>query len=311
MANNIHPVEPRHITVLLNEAVTALEIKSNGSYVDATFGRGGHSRRILSKLGSTGKLTVFDKDPEAIMEAKTIKDNRLEIWHQGFVHLDKLPPSSIDGLLFDLGVSSPQLDDPLRGFSFRHEGPLDMRMDTTQGIPLSEWLATVDVKLLADIIRDYGEDRFALSIAKSIDRYRHERGTIRSTTELAQIVASAVKTREQGKDPATRTFQALRIYINRELEELSKALEMSLRILRPGGKLVVISFHSLEDRIVKKFIRHHSREVVDRKHLFSPKLPLMLREVDRLMPSALEVMNNPRARSAVMRTAERTEALYK
>jgi 16S rRNA (cytosine1402-N4)-methyltransferase len=310
MLNDTDAVGAQHTTVLLEEAVTALAVKAHGTYVDSTFGRGGHSRLILSRLGPAGKLIVFDKDPAAIVEAKTIKDNRIKIYHQGFAHLDVLPPSSVDGLLFDLGVSSPQLDDPLRGFSFRHDGPLDMRMDTTQGVPLSEWLSKANVPTLTDVIRDYGEERFALSIAKAIDRYQQERGSIRSTAELAQIVASAVKTREQGKDPATRTFQAFRIYINRELEELEKALEIALRILRPEGKIVVISFHSLEDRIVKRFIQKHSREIVDRKHLFAPSVPLMLRGLKRVMPSKIEIFKNPRSRSAVMRVAERTEAPY-
>jgi 16S rRNA (cytosine1402-N4)-methyltransferase len=295
---------------LLNEAVAALAIKGDGQYVDATFGRGGHSRLILSQLGTNGRLTVFDKDPQAIAEAQRIEDARLAIRHQGFVHLDELPNEFADGLLFDLGVSSPQIDDPERGFSFRHDGPLDMRMDTTQGATVAEWLATVDRSTLAEVIRDYGEERFAQQIAKAIDHRRQERGAIRSTSELAQIVAGAVKTREPGKDPATRTFQAFRIYINRELEELTQALHASLRVLRPGGRLVVISFHSLEDRIVKQFIQSHAREVVDRKHLFAPPTPLRLRALGRVMPSAAEVAQNPRARSAVMRIAERTDVSY-
>lgn len=313
--NTNHILTPEHTTVLLADAVTALAVKSGGHYVDATFGRGGHSRLILSKLENTGQLTVFDKDPQAIATAQAMKsarsnagadEARFDIRHQGFVHLDELSTASVDGLLFDLGVSSPQLDDPKRGFSFRQDGPLDMRMNTTQGITVAQWLETASIAKLVEVIRDYGEERFAPSIAKAIDRYRQAHGPIRTTSELAQIVAGAVKTREPGKNPATRTFQAFRIYINRELEELVQALEASLRILRPGGRLVVISFHSLEDRMVKQFMARHARETVDRRQPFATSTPLHLRIVERVMPSVDEIARNPRARSAVMRVAERT-----
>jgi 16S rRNA (cytosine1402-N4)-methyltransferase len=299
-----------HQTVLLNEAVQALDINPDGHYVDATFGRGGHSRLILEQLSLKGRLTVFDKDPLAVQSAQELAalDGRLSIRHEGFCHLGELGAASADGLLMDLGVSSPQIDDPERGFSFRNDGPLDMRMDTTRGQSVAQWLETAEVSTLAEVIRDYGEERFAQSIAKAIDRRRQERGHFRTTAELAEVVAGAVKTREPGKDPATRTFQAFRIFINAELEELQQALEASLQVLRPGGKLVVISFHSLEDRMVKQFMARHSRAVVDRRVPFAEPAPMALRSLKRVMPSDEEVKGNPRSRSAVMRVAERTEA---
>jgi 16S rRNA (cytosine1402-N4)-methyltransferase len=296
-----------HHTVLLNEAVDALAIQPEGAYIDATFGRGGHSRLVLSSLGPQGRLTVIDKDPLAVAEAQSLDDARVSIRHEGFAHLADLPAGSADGLLMDLGVSSPQIDDPQRGFSFRHNGPLDMRMDPTRGQSVAQWLETADIPTLAEVIREYGEERFAQQIAKAIDRRRQERGPIRTTAELAEVVAGAVKTREPGKDPATRTFQAFRIFINAELEELQQALEASLHVLRPGGRLVVISFHSLEDRIVKQFIAKHSREVVDRRVPFAMPAALKLRALGRVMPSDAEVKANARSRSAVMRVAERTD----
>ena len=296
-----------HHTVLLNEAVDALSVQPDGHYIDATFGRGGHARLILSRLGAAGGLTVFDKDPQAIASAQALGDVRLNWRHEGFAHLADLPPASADGLLMDLGVSSPQIDDPQRGFSFRHDGPLDMRMDPTRGQSVAQWLETADIPTLAEVIREYGEERFAQPIAKAIDRCRQERGPLRTTAELAEVVAGAVKTREPGKDPATRTFQAFRIFINAELEELQQALAASLKVLRPGGRLVVISFHSLEDRIVKQFMAAHAREVVDRRVPFAGPAALRLKLLGRTMPSAAEVGANPRARSAVMRVAQRTD----
>jgi len=207
----------------------------------------------------------------------------------------------------DLGVSSPQIDAPGRGFSFRFDGPLDMRMDTTRGESVAQWLASAEVGQIAEVIREYGEERFAGPIAKAIVARRQERGPVASTAELADLVAGAVKTREPGQNPATRTFQALRIFINAELEELRQALEASLALLQPGGRLVVISFHSLEDRIVKQFIAQHSKEVYDRRAPFAAPQPMRLRALDRIKPGAAEVVANPRARSAVMRVAERTE----
>ena len=207
----------------------------------------------------------------------------------------------------DLGVSSPQIDDASRGFSFRHDGPLDMRMDTTAGQSVAQWLAQASVAQITEVIRDYGEERFAGPIAKAIDRHRRERGPLASTAELAQVVAGTVKTREPGKDPATRTFQAFRIFINAELEELRQALEASLNLLKPQGRLVVISFHSLEDRIVKQFMAAHARQVYDRRAPMAAPQPMKLELVGRIMPSAAEVAANPRARSAVMRVAQRTQ----
>jgi 16S rRNA (cytosine1402-N4)-methyltransferase len=300
-----------HQTVLLNEAVDALAINPDGHYVDATFGRGGHARLILQRLSPAGRLTVFDKDPQAVAEAQALAaaDARVTVRHEGFRHLGELEPACVHGVLMDLGVSSPQIDDPERGFSFRHNGPLDMRMDTTRGQSVAQWLETADVSTLSEIIREYGEERFAQPIAKAIDRRRQERGPFRTTGELAEVVAGAVKTREPGKDPATRTFQAFRIFINAELEELQQALEASLQVLGAGGQLVVISFHSLEDRMVKQFMARHSRAVVDRRVPFQEPKPMALHKVRRVMPSQAEVKANPRSRSAVMRVAERTEVV--
>jgi len=296
-----------HRTVLLNEAVDALQLNPDGHYIDATFGRGGHSRLILSKLSLQGRLTAFDKDLDAIAEAATINDPRFSIRHEGFSHLGELPASSASGILLDLGVSSPQIDNAARGFSFRGNGPLDMRMDTTRGQSVAEWLADASIDSMTEVIREYGEERFAGQVAKAIDRWRNERGPLGSTAELAEVVASAVKTREPGKDPATRTFQAFRIFINAELEELQQALVASLKVLQPGGRLVVISFHSLEDRIVKQFIAEHSREVFDRRAPFAEPKAMKLNALGRVKPSEAEVAGNPRSRSAMMRVAERTE----
>jgi 16S rRNA (cytosine1402-N4)-methyltransferase len=295
----------QHTTVLLSEAVDALDIQPDGTYVDATFGRGGHSRLILSKLSPQGRLIAFDKDLDAIAAAEQIQDPRFSIRHQGFTHLDELDAGAIDGVLMDLGVSSPQIDNPARGFSFRNDGPLDMRMDTTRGQSVCEWLAEAEVQHIAEVIREYGEERFALQIAKAIDARRQERGVPTTTSELAQLVADTVKTREPGKDPATRTFQAFRIFINAELEELQQALDATLHVLRPYGRLAVISFHSLEDRIVKQFIAQHAREVYDRRAPFAPPQVMDFKAVQRIKPSAEEIANNPRARSAILRVAER------
>ena len=305
-----------HATVLLNEAVDALfnnvidpaSPEFDGTYVDATFGRGGHSRMILSRLSPLGRLIAFDRDPDAVAQANAIVDERFSIRHDAFSHLADLPGGSVAGILMDLGVSSPQIDNPVRGFSFRFNGPLDMRMDTTRGESVAQWLETAETDRIAEVIREYGEERFAGPIAKAIVARRQERGPISTTSELAQLVADTVKTREPGKDPATRTFQALRIFINAELEELQQALEASLAVLEPGGRLVVISFHSLEDRIVKQFIAAHSREVFDRRAPFAAPKALPLRALDRVKPTASEVAANPRSRSAIMRVAQRVDA---
>jgi 16S rRNA (cytosine1402-N4)-methyltransferase len=305
----------QHRTVLLDEAVDALVTRADGVYVDGTFGRGGHSRAILAKLAEAGRLIAFDKDPLAIATAATIEDPRFSIVHESFASLrDALASRGVgrvSGVLLDLGVSSPQFDDPQRGFSFRANGPLDMRMDPTRGESAADWLARVSLQELTEVIRDYGEERFAFQIAKALVARRAESdrlGPLRSTGELAQIVANVVKTREKGKDPATRTFQAIRIHVNQELAELQVVLDAALSSLEQGGRLVVISFHSLEDRIVKRFMQAHaSAPAVDRRlpiravDLPSPPLKLL----GRVFASDAEVAANPRARSAVMRIAER------
>ncbi len=308
----------KHTTVLLNEAVDALftnpdaapadQDASVQTYVDGTFGRGGHARLILSRLASQGRLIAFDKDPDALAEALLIGDPRFSIRHQGFTHLAELPAASVAGVLLDLGISSPQIDNPIRGFSFRLDGPLDMRMDSTRGISVAKWLETAELDKIAEVIRDYGEERFAGAIAKAIVARRQERGPISSTTELAKLVADTVKTREPGQNPATRTFQAFRIFINAELEELQQALAGSLNILKAGGRLVVISFHSLEDRIVKQFIAQNSRDEYDRRAPFAAPRVMKLRALHRIKPGAAEVAANPRSRSAIMRVAQRTAA---
>ena len=307
--------ELQHRTVLLEEAVNALVTRADGIYIDGTFGRGGHSRAVLAKLGESGRLIGFDKDPLAIATAQQIADPRFEIVHESFASLrdamSERGVGRVSGVLLDLGVSSPQFDDPERGFSFRADGPLDMRMDPTRGESAADWLARATVQEMTEVIRDYGEERFAFQIAKALVARRAESdrlGPLVSTGELAQIVANVVKTREKGKDPATRTFQAIRIHINQELAELQVVLEAALSLLEQGGRLVVISFHSLEDRIVKRFMQAHSNApAVDRRlpirAVDLPSPPLKL--IGRVFASDAEVAANPRARSAVMRVAER------
>ena len=307
--------ELAHVTVLLHEAVDALAVKPDGVYVDGTFGRGGHSRLILSKLGANGRLVVFDKDPQAIAVARQLAeaDKRVQVVHGGFsgfqVALKELGIEAVDGALFDLGVSSPQIDDAERGFSFRYDAPLDMRMDTTRGQTAAQWLAEAGEEEIREVIRDYGEERFNSQIARAIVQQRQER-PILTTGQLAQLAAQAVRTRERGQDPATRTFQAIRIFINRELEEISAVLPQAAGYLKTGGRLAVIAFHSLEDRIVKQFIRRHSRPAPLPKWVMvreseRPEPPL--REIGKAQrTSAAETAANPRARSAVLRVAERT-----
>jgi 16S rRNA (cytosine1402-N4)-methyltransferase len=301
-----------HQTVLLEEAVQSLITDEDGRYVDGTFGRGGHSRLILQKLGSRGHLTAFDRDPEAVAAARLWTDARFEIRHAAFSELSQLPEGSVQGVLLDLGISSPQIDDPRRGFSFRHDGPLDMRMDPSSGVSVSEWLLSADEADLAHIIRNYGEERFAKPIAKAVIARVRTGGAIAGTAELAQLIAGVVKTREGGQHPATRTFQALRIHINGELEQIELALQASLQALAPGGRLVVISFHSLEDRIVKQFMQTKAKEQVDRHDmawmLRQQGSPMPLELLGRIKPSAAEVSANPRSRSAIMRVAQRTAA---
>jgi 16S rRNA (cytosine1402-N4)-methyltransferase len=303
-----------HTTVLLHEAIDGIATRADGIYVDGTFGRGGHTRLLLSKLGPDARVIAFDKDPDAVAAATTgdtaIADPRFTIVHASFAQLDAELAArgvgEIDGLLLDLGVSSPQIDNPGRGFSFRFDGPLDMRMDTTRGETAAEFLARADERQIAEVIRDYGEERFAVSIAKAVVAGRSAGRAPRTTAELSHLVAGAVKTREAGQDPATRTFQALRIFVNAELEELGQVLSAVLPRLRTGGRLAVISFHSLEDRIVKTFIARESRAEVDRRAPFAaPTRALTLRSIGRIKPSDEEVRRNPRARSAILRVAER------
>jgi len=301
-----------HATVLLQEAVDALQVKPGGIYVDGTFGRGGHSRLILQKLGSQGKLIALDKDPAAIEAGKEITDARFQLVHSGFEALGKvlqqLSIDKVDGVLLDLGVSSPQLDDAERGFSFRFDAPLDMRMDTSSGQTAAEWLAMVDESFLREVISDYGEERFAKQIARALVAAREEQAIL-TTRQLGEVVAKVVRTREPGKNPATRTFQAIRIYINRELEELAHILPQCVDSLKPGGRLVVISFHSLEDRMVKRFMRDAAQG--DKMPV---NLPIRAADIPQgklkiigkaIQAGSAEIESNPRARSAVLRVAER------
>ena len=307
--------EYQHITVLLNEAVDALAVREDGIYVDGTFGRGGHSRLILSRLGSQGRLIVFDKDPQAIEAAQKLaeQDGRVTVVHDGFssfqTTLDKLGIEEIDGALFDLGISSPQIDDGARGFSFRFDAPLDMRMDPTRGMSAAEWIATASEQDLHEVIKNYGEERFSRQIARAIVAQRTE-SPIDTTRKLAQLVAQNVRTRERGQDPATRTFQAVRIFINRELEEVEAVLPQVIGRLKQGGRLAVIAFHSLEDRIVKQFVKKYSQHppLPRWAAVKEADLPLPpLRAVGKaIKPGVEETASNPRARSAVLRVAERT-----
>ena len=301
-----------HVTVLLDEAVESLAIKAEGVYMDGTFGRGGHSRHILSKLGKNGRLVAVDRDLHAIAAGAAIKDSRFQLVHRAFGDIAEAASEAglqaVDGILFDVGVSSPQIDDGERGFSFRHDAPLDMRMDVTQGETAAEWLARAEIRDITEVIRNYGEERFAFQIAKKVVAARLEQPIV-TTGQFAAIVRATVRTREPGQDPATRSFQALRIHINQELRQLEVALPQALELLKPGGRLVVISFHSLEDRIVKNFMRNES--VADdmpkglplrADQLPKPKLRLIGKQIK---PSADEIRANSRARSAVMRVAEK------
>lgn len=313
---NQQATEFAHKTVLLDAAVDGLNLtgdRIHGTYIDGTFGRGGHSRLILNQLSDRGRLIAFDKDPQAIACANQIQDPRFTIIHDSFasVHssLSELGITRVDGILLDLGISSPQVDDAGRGFSFRSDGPLDMRMDTTRGISAADWLATESEEKIREVIKEYGEERFAFQIAKAIIACRQVEPITR-TRQLAQIVANAVKTREKGKDPATRTFQAIRIYINQELEDLKTGLISGLALLGKEGRFSIISFHSLEDRIVKQFFASNSTVIQPDRRLpiRAIDLPLPpLKLIERIKPSDAEVSANPRARSAILRISERTQ----
>ena len=308
----------KHTTVLLDEAVNGLNIRPDGIYIDGTFGRGGHSRLILSQLGAEGRLLAIDRDPQAIAVAQTIDDPRFSIVHGPFSALadyvaERGLTGKIDGILLDLGVSSPQLDDAERGFSFMRDGPLDMRMDPTRGQSAAEWLKTADEADIAWVIKTFGEERFGKRIARAIvERNRIEPMT--RTKELAEVIAAATPVKDKHKHPATRTFQAVRIWVNSELEEIELALKNSLDVLAPGGRLSIISFHSLEDRIVKRFMREQSRgpQVPAGLPMTEEQLRKLggrqLRALGKLMPGEEEVADNPRARSSVLRVAERTNA---
>tara|TARA_R110000868_G_scaffold410505_4_gene698790 strand:+ start:19164 stop:20102 length:939 start_codon:yes stop_codon:yes gene_type:complete len=303
-----------HKPVLLNESITGLAIRPEGTYIDCTFGRGGHSSAILRQLGEKGRLLALDKDPEAMIAAKLVDDNRFQFCADSFTGLQSLIEGeglvgNVDGILFDLGVSSPQLDDATRGFSFQHDGPLDMRMDTEHGMSVAQWLTQTDAKQLAEVLREYGEERHAKRIANAVMEAQQQQ-PITTTKQLSDIVSRANPSWEKHKHPATRAFQGLRIFINDELNELQTALAQSLNVLAVGGRLSVISFHSLEDRIAKQFIAKHST-----RQTSGPK-GLPLRD-DQIPPAALkkvgkaikagpdELAHNPRSRSAVLRIAEK------
>jgi 16S rRNA (cytosine1402-N4)-methyltransferase len=306
-----------HRPVLLAEAVTALisgpliqnqNTSENILVIDGTFGRGGHTQALLKQLPPTARMISFDKDLDAITVAKAIQDPRLTIVHDSFAQMDQYAQEdSVDGILLDLGISSPQVDEAHRGFSFRRAGPLDMRMNTEQGLTAAEWLEQASPEEITYVIKTYGEERFAFQIAKAIVAKREEGMSPKTTTELASLVASVVRTREAGQDPATRTFQALRIFINRELEDLELGLKAALRLLKPGARLAVISFHSLEDRIVKQFLQAHAKVEVPRGLPVRDRdLPQSALEIiGRVKPSEAEILENPRARSAIMRVAEK------
>ncbi|WP_217475148.1 16S rRNA (cytosine(1402)-N(4))-methyltransferase RsmH [Stutzerimonas stutzeri] len=305
-----------HVTVLLDEAVAALAVRADGRYLDGTFGRGGHSRLLLRQLGPDGCLLGFDKDPLAIAtgQALAAEDGRFVVVQRSFAELGEEVAQrgwtgTISGVLLDLGVSSPQLDDPERGFSFLNDGPLDMRMDPSRGVSAAEWIATASEEDIAHVFKEYGEERFAKRMARAVVQRRAERPFER-TADLAQVLTVANPAWEKGKNPATRAFQGLRIFINNELGDLETGLEAALEALEVGGRLVVISFHSLEDRIVKQFMRRHAKGEADTlprdlpiiPEKFVPRLKLLGRPQ---YASAEEVKANPRSRSAVMRVAEK------
>lgn len=303
-----------HQPVMLEEALAGLAVREDGVYVDCTFGRGGHSRAILDRLGPEGRLIALDKDPEAVASTeagKLAQDVRFTLIHADFSRLQEIVETmgyggKIDGVLMDLGVSSPQLDNPERGFAFLRDGPLDMRMDPTAGVSAADWLARAGEREIAEVIQRYGEERFARRIARAIvETRRHQ--LLTRTRQLVELIERSVPVQERHKHPATRTFQALRIHINRELQCLEAVLAQVVEILAPGGRLVTIAFHSLEDRIIKRFIRTQSRGTPLPKGLPVTGMPspLPLKALGKKRPGALEVASNPRARSAVLRIAER------
>jgi 16S rRNA (cytosine1402-N4)-methyltransferase len=305
--------EFKHTPVLLNEILQGLKIRSDGVYIDCTFGRGGHSRAILDQLGEHGRLLAFDKDPDAIaaVDEQLLDDPRFTLMHGSYTRLEETVTTmkltrKVNGVFMDLGVSSPQLDDASRGFSFLRDGELDMRMDNSHGETAAEWLNRATAEEIANVLYEYGDERFSRRIARVIVEQREEAPIMR-TTQLADLVASAIPRKEKDKHPATRTFQAIRIFINRELEELDTVLTQAMNVLAANGRLLVISFHSLEDRIVKRFMRNQSRgveiprEIPVTHDVFKSKLIIVCKPV-RCQPD--EIKNNPRARSAVLRIAE-------
>ncbi|PJC84929.1 16S rRNA (cytosine(1402)-N(4))-methyltransferase [Vibrio sp. HA2012] len=309
----------QHISVLLNESIDGLAIKPDGIYIDGTFGRGGHSRKILSHLGENGRLYSIDRDPTAIAEARKIDDPRFTIIHGPFSGIAEYAQEQgiagkVDGVLLDLGVSSPQLDDAERGFSFMKDGPLDMRMDPTSGVSAADWLQEADIDDITWVLREFGEERFARRIARAIIEHREdeEKEPLTRTSQLAKLIADVSPSREKKKHPATRSFQAIRIYINSELEEIDTALQGALKILAPQGRLSVISFHSLEDRMVKRFMRKESKgpEVPHGIPLTEEQIKALgsaaLKTVGKaIKPSKAEVDVNSRSRSSVLRVAEK------
>lgn len=308
--------EPEHVPVLLEETLQALKVRKDGFYVDATCGRGGHTQAILEKLGPQGRVLALDRDPQAVtaVRARCAGDARIEVQQAAFSRLGHLLGERnlngrVHGVLLDLGVSSPQLDEPARGFSFRHDGPLDMRMDPASGVSAAQWINAAPEEEISRVLHEYGEERYARRIARVIVRERAQ-SPLATTRQLAELIARAVPSRERSKDPATRSFQAIRIFINRELEEIEQMLPQAVQALAPGGRLAVISFHSLEDRIVKRFLRAEAKgeelplELPVRASEIQARLKLMGKAV---RASAAEVQRNPRARSAVLRVAERTE----
>jgi 16S rRNA (cytosine1402-N4)-methyltransferase len=305
----------KHIPVLLNEALEGLAIKPEGVYIDATFGRGGHSRAILNTLGEQGRLIALDRDPDAVKAAHEIKDPRFTIVHAAFSELGRVAQErgvrgKVDGILLDLGVSSPQLDDEIRGFSFLNDGPLDMRMDPTHGESVEEWLSKVDEQTLADIFYRYGEERYSRRIAKAIV-YERTLSPLKSTRQLAELIARAHPKWEAHKHPATRCFQAMRIFINEELQELTSCAEQCKEVLKMGGRLAIITFHSLEDRLVKQLVKEKATAAALPRYFpimpeQSGKKAAVFRAVQKaIKPSALEVKENPRSRSATLRVMEK------